>query len=260
MTIIVPLLAACEPASIGEYPDDGRKLPNRRTTSDPAEEETTGSSTEEEEETPASTFALTVTLAGTGAGTVSSTPDGLSCDGKTCKGTFPSGTKVELKPTPQNGSFFVGWGGQCSGDKPDACAPVMNGDVSVSADLESIAGTWKGTYTNTRDAHGCTFNNAGDVTVVVTENGATFSSSAQMTGLEIRFIPSCEISRVSTGSAPATNVNVAGDKMTGTWTSSVQGVNGTLDFPFTATIAGKTMTGTWNCAGCKGGGFTITKQ
>jgi hypothetical protein len=264
LAIVVPLVAACEPAPIGDYPDESVTRKRSRTKSAPGEGEeegqTSGPSTENEQQAPASTFSLTVNIAGTGAGKITSTPEGLSCDVKTCKGTFPSGTKVTLKPTPDNGSFFVGWGGECTGDQPDACAPVMNADVSVSAELESIVGTWKGTYVGTRDKFGCTFNNAGDLTIVVTANGTTFSTSAQMNGLELRFVSNCSLARKSTGSAPATNVTVDSEKMTGTWIFTVEGASGTLDFPFTATIAKTTMTGTWNCTGCKGGGFNVTKQ
>lgn len=262
LAIVVPLVAACEPAPIGDYPDESvtRKRGRTKSTTGEREEESSSSSTEDEQEQAPRTFTLTVSVAGTGTGKVTSVPEGLSCDAKTCKGTFPSGTKVTLKPTPNAGSFFVGWGGGCTGDTPDACAPVMNGDVSVSAELESIVGTWKGTYVSTRDKFGCTFNNAGDLTIVVTANGATFSTSAQMNGLELRFVSNCSLARTSTGSAPATNVTVDGEKMTGTWIFTVEGASGTLDFPFTATITKKTMTGTWNCTGCKGGGFNVTKQ
>jgi hypothetical protein len=52
---------------------------------------------------------LTVTFAGTGAGTVSSTPAGLGCS-TTCSASFPSGSPVTLTATP-NGSTFGGWTG-----------------------------------------------------------------------------------------------------------------------------------------------------
>jgi Divergent InlB B-repeat domain/Bacterial Ig-like domain (group 2) len=52
---------------------------------------------------------LTVNFAGTGAGTVSSSPGGLGCS-TTCTASFPSGTTVTLTATP-NGSTFGGWAG-----------------------------------------------------------------------------------------------------------------------------------------------------
>jgi hypothetical protein len=53
--------------------------------------------------------ALTVNFAGTGSGTVSSSPPGLGC-ASTCTGNFASGTTVSLTATP-NGSTFGGWVG-----------------------------------------------------------------------------------------------------------------------------------------------------
>jgi Bacterial Ig-like domain (group 2) len=61
---------------------------------------------------------LTVTFAGTGAGTVSSTPAGLGCS-TTCSASFPSGTPITLAATP-NGSTFGGWNG-CDSMSGNAC-------------------------------------------------------------------------------------------------------------------------------------------
>jgi len=53
--------------------------------------------------------ALTVTKAGSGAGTV-------TCNGTTCASSYSEGTGVTLEATPASGSTFAGWsGGGCSG-------------------------------------------------------------------------------------------------------------------------------------------------
>src|SRR5262245_44658613 len=58
---------------------------------------------------------LTVSLSGTGKGTVSSSPTGISC-GTDCTQTYPSGTVVTLSAAAASGSSFGGWsGGGCSG-------------------------------------------------------------------------------------------------------------------------------------------------
>src|SRR5205823_3557165 len=60
-------------------------------------------------------FALTVSKAGTGSGTVTSSPGGITC-GATCAASFASGTAVTLTATAAAGSTFTGWsGGGCSG-------------------------------------------------------------------------------------------------------------------------------------------------
>src|ERR1700686_4160567 len=62
----------------------------------------------------AATFYLTVTLAGTGGGTVTSSPAGLSCQ-PTCSNSFASGTVVKLTAVAAKGSVFTGWAGACTG-------------------------------------------------------------------------------------------------------------------------------------------------
>jgi hypothetical protein len=59
-------------------------------------------------------FSLTVTLAGSGSGTVTSSPTGIDC-GSTCSQQYTTGTVVTLTPTPAAGSTFSGWSGVCSG-------------------------------------------------------------------------------------------------------------------------------------------------
>lgn len=55
-------------------------------------------------------FTLTVTKAGTGNGTVTSSPSGIDC-GSTCSASFSSGTVVTLTATASSGSGFAGWSG-----------------------------------------------------------------------------------------------------------------------------------------------------
>jgi Divergent InlB B-repeat domain len=54
--------------------------------------------------------ALTLVFAGTGTGTVTSVPPGLSC-ASTCSTALPTGSTIVLTATPTNGSTFGGWSG-----------------------------------------------------------------------------------------------------------------------------------------------------
>lgn len=75
-------------------------------------------------------YPLTVTKNGTGSGTVTSSPAGISC-GSTCTASYTSGTPVTLTATPAAGSAFTGWSGACSGTS--ACTVTMNSAKNVTA-------------------------------------------------------------------------------------------------------------------------------
>lgn len=73
-------------------------------------------------------FTVTVNKAGDGTGTVTSDSSGIDC-GATCKGQFPQGSTVDLTATPNPGSVFAGWSGDCSGTDP--CS--LTQDATVTA-------------------------------------------------------------------------------------------------------------------------------
>ncbi len=82
---------------------------------------------------PATTYALTIAKDGTGAGTVSSSPSGLSC-GSSCRATYSDGASVSLTAAADDGSTFAGWSGACAGTGP--CTVSMTSDQSVRATFD----------------------------------------------------------------------------------------------------------------------------
>jgi hypothetical protein len=77
-----------------------------------------------------STYPLTVTKAGTGNGTVTSSPAGIDC-GASCSAFFDAGAGVTLSAAPASGSTFSGWSGACSG--MGSCQVTMSTALSVTA-------------------------------------------------------------------------------------------------------------------------------
>jgi hypothetical protein len=73
---------------------------------------------------------LTVTVAGSGTGTVTSVPSAISCPGVSCSDTF-TGT-VSLYATASELSNFGGWSGDCTGTATP-CGVVMDGNKTATA-------------------------------------------------------------------------------------------------------------------------------
>ncbi len=85
---------------------------------------------------PAS-FQLTLTR--TGAGTITSSPTGVSC-GTTCSASFTRGTAVTLTAEPAAGYSFGGWsGGGCTGTA--ACTTTLTADTTVEAGFTPVVVT-----------------------------------------------------------------------------------------------------------------------
>ena len=88
---------------------------------------------------------LTVTLAGTGTGTVNSVPVGINgCTnvggpGGTCQAFFNGNTPVALTPTPSVNSSFVSWSGNCTGSSVP-CNLTMDGNKAVTATFDLLPG------------------------------------------------------------------------------------------------------------------------
>ena len=75
-------------------------------------------------------YMLMASLAGNGAGSVTSVPAGIAC-GSLCGLTFDYGTVVSLTATPALSSTFTGWSGACSG--AGACVVAITQTTTVTA-------------------------------------------------------------------------------------------------------------------------------
>ncbi len=104
---------------------------------------------------------LSVTRAGSGSGSVSSAPSGISC-GNDCSAAFPVDRTVSLSATAQAGSSFVGWSGACAGTSPHCFltgGQAANAIATFSAPQQTLtvtkSGTGAGTVTSTPGGINC---------------------------------------------------------------------------------------------------------
>jgi 6-phosphogluconolactonase (cycloisomerase 2 family) len=82
---------------------------------------------------------LSVSLAGSGSGSLASSPAGIACPG-TCAYAFEPGIRVVLTPTAGVGSVFLGWESSgCSGT--GACQVTVGSDMALVADFGVLPAT-----------------------------------------------------------------------------------------------------------------------
>jgi hypothetical protein len=82
---------------------------------------------------------LTVSKSGSGAGTVTSDPEGIDCGGE-CEVAFEAGEAVTLTATAGEGSEFSGWSGECDSVSGDECEVTMSAARAVTASFEEEGG------------------------------------------------------------------------------------------------------------------------
>jgi YVTN family beta-propeller protein len=80
-------------------------------------------------------YRVSVTTTGTGAGTVLSSPVGISC-GASCVASFDQGSQVVLVASPNSGSMFQGWSGDCTG--LNVCLLSVAADRAVFANFVPV--------------------------------------------------------------------------------------------------------------------------
>ncbi|HBG05184.1 MAG TPA: hypothetical protein DDY22_06420 [Geobacter sp.] len=81
-------------------------------------------------------YLVSLSLAGSGSGTVNSFPVGISCTSGTCTGSFLSGTIIKLIATVSNGSRFEGWSGACTGFS--VCQFTLSAPQTIVATFEVL--------------------------------------------------------------------------------------------------------------------------
>ena len=159
-------------------------------------------------------YTLTVSRAGTGDGTVTSNPAGISC-GSTCAHVYAYPTSVTLTASASTGSTFAGWsGGGCSG--AGTCTVSMAAESAVTATFVldqhtltvSAAGTGTGTVTSSPAGINCgsTCAHAYDYlsSVTLTASASTGSTFAGWSGGGCSGTGTCTVSMTAASLVTAT--------------------------------------------------------
>lgn len=157
-------------------------------------------------------YDLTVSLAGSGSGSVSSSPVGIDC-GTDCAENYANGMVITLSAITDTGSTFTGWSGACSGMSD--CHVTMTENKVVTAiftidqhDLSvHLDGTGSGSVNSTPAGIDCGTSCTGsfDYDTVVTltataDTGSIFSGwEGACTGMA-----ECSISMTETKTVTAT--------------------------------------------------------
>jgi uncharacterized repeat protein (TIGR02543 family) len=235
------------------------------------------------------TYALDVTMAGTGSGTVTSNPAGITCTNGTCSHSFNYNTSVTLSASASTGSTFTGWSGACT-NSTGTCTVTMDAAKSVTATFTlntymltvDRAGSGTGTVTSLDGGISCgsTCSHVYDynTSVTLSASASTGSTFTGWSGACTNSTGTCTVTMSAARSVTATfvsststlTVNKAGNGA-GTVTSSPAGIDCgstcSYDFAYNTVVSlsasaptGSTFTG-WSGIGisCPGTGTcTVT--
>jgi len=82
---------------------------------------------------PGVAWPLSVTKTGSGTVTTNVSPGALSWSGNTGTASYPDSTSLRLTATPENGSSFGGWGGDCSGTDTSCSLSMLTGHAASAS-------------------------------------------------------------------------------------------------------------------------------
>ncbi|HOX30491.1 MAG TPA: hypothetical protein P5080_04840 [Candidatus Paceibacterota bacterium] len=229
----------------------------------------------------ACSLSLSVSKAGTGAGTVTSSPAGINC-GAACSANFAAGATITLTAVPNASSTFSGWsGGGCSGT--GICTVMLSSNTTVTATFNIItyalsvskAGTGAGTVTSSpagiNCGAACSANYSSGASVTLTAAADVGSAFVGWSGAGCSGTGTCTVTMSANETVTAT-FNVANYTLTvtksglgaGTVTSSPAGINcgaacnsifgGGTSVTLTATPNASSKFAGWSGGGCSGTG------
>lgn len=189
------------------------------------------------------TYPLTIDKSGTGSGTVTTSPAGISC-GSTCAANFAAGSSVTITATPSAGSAFAGWlGVNCSAYGTSPCVVTMNAARGAEAVFNSVPFNYSLSNSGTSSAT----KSSGDVYTQNTVTKTLSAGATQSVSLSVSGLPSGVSYSVSNGTCSPTcsstiTFTIAPSAPAGSYTITVTGSPLSKTTSFTLSIAGSPMT------------------
>jgi hypothetical protein len=186
---------------------------------------------------------LTVTKTGTGTGTATSDQPGIDC-GTDCSEVYASGTPVRLTATPDAGSTFVGWSGDCTSsgqvtlDADKTCAATFTRPLAIST-TALPAGEVGASYAYGLQAEGgappYTWSLAGGRRNNLPQ-GFTLTTDGTITGVPTRARAASFIVQVTDAAGASTTRNLSLPIVKGVKLSTRRLVSGTVGTAYSATL------------------------
>jgi Divergent InlB B-repeat domain len=217
---------------------------------------------------------LTVTKSGTGTGTVTTSPAGITC-GATCSANFDHNAIVTLSKAADPGSVFKEWTGACTGS--GTCEVTMSEAKSVNAEFSllqrnltvNISGTGTGSVTcDTGSGPGaCAPSYPDGTTITLAQTPGAHSSFGGWSGCSSEVGGKCVVSSISANKTITATFTAISRTLTiskaGSGSVSCNGGNCTTSYAEGAVVtltatpaAGSTFAG-WSGGGCSGAGNCV---
>jgi hypothetical protein len=212
-------------------------------------------------------YTLSVAKAGTGSGTVTSSPAGITC-GSACSRTYDAGTSISLSASPAANSIFAGWSTGCSG--AGTCIVTMDAAKTISSTftLKTYAITASAEVGGSISPSGSVpVNYGGSKTFTITPNTGYHVTSVVVDGSSVGAVQSYTFSNVTSNhtigatfaadnSSQETIIDNrdAATSHTGTWSTS----NGSNSYGVDSVFGRNGSTFTWYFTPPQSGNYEIS--
>ena len=201
-----------------------------------------------------SNYALSVSEAGTGSGTVTANSGTISWSGSTGTASYSRGTSVTLTATANSGSTFTSWSG-CDSTSGNSCTVAMTTTKSVAATFGSCTYTISPTSQSVNSSGG-----TGSVSVT-TASGCTWTTSSSLSWVTITSgssgtgngTVSYRVSANTGTSLQTGNITIAGQTFSVMQAGQTSG--STIQVVSASGASSRTIQSAYNTAAVNGGGI-----